>query len=250
MTDFSYQLYSSRNFDFDETLALLQSTGYKGVEAYDGLLSDFGDPIKFKDKLEAHNLEMKSCHMGVDFIKKDIPAIVSMAKTLGLKSVYAPYLDESLRPQNDEGWKDFGAMLNELAKPFNDAGIRFGWHNHDFEFTKTVSGAMPIELMLEAADEIDLELDVAWVVRANYDPSTFFSAYGSRISAAHVKDIAPAGENMDQDGWSDVGSGVVNWRQYMSELKAHNVDHFIMEHDNPKDHVSFATNSINAMKAL
>ena len=64
---------------------------------------------------------------------------------------------------------------------------------------------------------------------------------GDRITAVHVKDIAPAGENADEDGWADVGQGTVDWKGLMAALKEQTkAKYFVMEHDNPKDDKRFA----------
>ena len=78
---------------------------------------------------------------------------------------------------------------------------------------------------------------------------TWVEKYGSRITAAHVKDIAPAGQNADEDGWADLGSGVLDWPALTAALQAKGVDLFIMEHDNPSDMTRFASNSILAFKS-
>ena len=36
----------------------------------------------------------------------------------------------------------------------------------------------------------------------------------------HVKDIAPAGEAADEDGWADLGAGTVDWAGLIGALKA------------------------------
>lgn len=250
MTDFYYQLYSSRNYDLDETLSLLSSLGYKGVEAYEGLFIHLDDPSEFKEKLGAHGLVMKTCHMGVDLIQKDISATIDLANKLGVERVYAPYLNEDQRPKDASGWREFAQLLSKMGQPIMDAGLGFGWHNHDFEFTKLADGQLPMDILLQEAAAIEVEFDVAWAVRAGYDPMEFFKTYGSRITAAHVKDIAPEGEKLDEDGWADVGHGIVDWPTFYQELKTRNVPYLVMEHDNPSDHVRFATNSIKTMNAL
>ena len=65
-----------------------------------------------------------------------------------------------------------------------------------------------------------------------------------------MKDIAPAGQNADEDGWADVGQGTVDWKALMAALRGIGVKHFVMEHDNPKDDVRFATRSIATAKTL
>ena len=59
-----------------------------------------------------------------------------------------------------------------------------------------------------------------------------------------VKDIAALGENLDEDGWADVGHGVVDWKGIMAALRAVGVSNFIMEHDNPSDDARFARRAL------
>jgi hypothetical protein len=33
--------------------------------------------------------------------------------------------------------------------------------------------------------------------------------HAGRVNAVHVKDFAPAGTNLDEDGWADVGAGTL-----------------------------------------
>jgi sugar phosphate isomerase/epimerase len=130
------------------------------------------------------------------------------------------------------------------------AGLAFGWHNHDFELVPLADGSVPMQIILENAPGIDWEADIAWIIRGGGDPMDWIARHGSRITAAHVKDIAPAGECTDEDGWADVGHGVVDWRGIKTALVSAGTGLFVMEHDNPSDNTRFATRSINAFHAL
>lgn len=68
----------------------------------------------------------------------------------------------------------------------------FGWHNHDFEFAALADGSLPMQHILDSAPGIDWEMDVAWVVRGGSEPQDWISPPSQRITAVHVKDIAPA----------------------------------------------------------
>ena len=48
-------------------------------------------------------------------------------------------------------------------------------------------------------------------MRGGADPRRWIERYRGRIPLVHVKDIAPAGEKEDEDGWADVGTGTVPW---------------------------------------
>ena len=249
MTDFSYQLYSSRNFDLAETLKMLGRLGYKQAEGYGGLFGSDDAVKSLRDGLVANGLTMPTAHIGFDMIRDEPAKVIGIAKTLGVKSVFAPYLMPADRPTDAVGWRAFGQQLAAAGKPLVDAGLGFGWHNHDFEFTPLPDGSLPQDMLL-ADNDISVELDVAWVVRGGQDPIAWIGANGHRITAAHVKDIAPKGENADEDGWADVGHGTMPWADIMTALRDTPCTTFVMEHDNPKDHNRFASRSLATVQAL
>jgi sugar phosphate isomerase/epimerase len=124
------------------------------------------------------------------------------------------------RPKDAAGWRAFGARLEKAGAPLRAAGLGFGWHNHDFEFIAQADGSIPQASILEGGPSLEVELDVAWVIRGGSDPLAWINRYAGRITAAHVKDIAPKGQNVDEDGWADVGHGTVDWKTIHAALKA------------------------------
>ena len=99
-------------------------------------------------------------------------------------------------------------------------GIGFGYHNHHWEFQKGADGKFPMDILLEAAPNMEWEMDLAWVVKGGEDPVTWMDKYGNRITAIHVKDIAPAGEKLDEDGWADLGHGTLDWKSLIKTIQA------------------------------
>jgi sugar phosphate isomerase/epimerase len=75
------------------------------------------------------------------------------------------------------------------------------------------------------------------------------SRYGDRVFAYHIKDLAPAGEKLDEDGWADVGTGIVDFAAYLPALYAAPVKLWIAEHDNPSDDARFARAAYDAMSS-
>ena len=68
---------------------------------------------------------------------------------------------------------------------------------------------------------------------------------------AVLEDIARQGEGLDEDGWSDVGHGTIDWRGLMRRLREKSAArHYIMEQDNPNDIERFARRSIEAAQAF
>lgn len=245
----SYQLYSSRRFGpLPETLRMLKDAGYGAVEGY-GALVAAADPGAVRAALDEGGLPMASLHMSLDRIEGDARAAVEAARALGVRSVFVPAVPAEDRSQPAPAWEALGRRLAEAAKPFRDAGLSFGWHNHDFEFARLDGAQRPLELILEGND-IDLELDVAWVARAGEDPMAWIDRYADRITAVHVKDIAPPGENADEDGWADPGHGTLDWPALAARLSDLGVEHWVMEHDEPSDDARFARRAMETARRI
>lgn len=246
---FSYQLYSSRNFPpLTDTLGMLKSAGYAGVEGFAAMYPDDDAAAAVAAALRGAGLVMPTGHFDLAAVENDPAGVIARARVLGVGTIICPWIAPEDRPIDATGWQALGRRLETAAGPFRAAGFAFGWHNHDFEFVALPGGQLPHDLMFAAAPSLGWEIDVAWVVKGGQDPLPFIARYGARILTAHVKDIAPAGRNAAEDGWADVGTGVVDWPRIYAALKATPCAHFIMEHDNPSDHARFARVSIGNAK--
>ncbi len=247
--DYSFQLYSARNFlPWDTVLKRIAALGYTQVEGFGGV---FGEASAFRRLMDENGLTMPTAHVSIDMLEKDYDTVRNVCDTLGITSVFCPYLDASERPADRQGWADFAQRLAAVNNRMRADGRRFGWHNHDFEFVAEADGTVPQEAILEGAPEIDWEADIAWIVRGGGDPIEWIDRYGSRITAVHVKDIAQDGECADEDGWADVGHGTIDWAALMSALQSKSsTKWYVMEHDNPNDFDRFADRSLASLVAM
>lgn len=247
MKPIAYQLYSSRNFDLDETISMLAHLGIAEVEGYGPL---YENTATTRTLLDTYNMTMPTGHFAIDLVENDPDRVLEIARELGIKNVIIPFIQPDRRPVDTPGWRKLGVKVASIGKPIRDAGLGYGWHNHDFEFSALPDGTLPIEHLAEASPEIDLELDLAWIHVAGHNPVTWIERFSGRILAAHMKDRASEGQNADEDGWADVGHGVMDWATIAAALKAANVPRFILEHDNPSDAERFARRSLATVKGL
>ncbi|MBO6757040.1 MAG: sugar phosphate isomerase/epimerase [Roseibium sp.] len=246
MQQFSFQLYSARNMpSLNDALSVIAGAGYTMVEGYPDL---YADPEATRAALDAAGLSMPSGHFSIDMLESDLERAMLVARVLGMSHLYCPFIAEQDRPKAAEGWIAFAGRLEKLAREFSGTGITFGWHNHDFEFASLEDGRVPMALLLEHAPTMSWEADIAWIVRGGQNPFDWISQYGDQISAVHVKDIAPAGECLDEDGWADVGHGTVDWAGLMAALSAGPDRLFVLEHDNPSDVKRFAERSFASVR--
>lgn len=248
MTAISYQLYSSRNFPpLRDTLSMLADLGYGQVEGHGGVYDDLPELVRL---LRDNALTMTSGHFGLHMLEQQSGKILEIADALGMRAIYCPHLAQDLRPDNAAGWQAFGERLQRAGEPYRAAGHIFGWHNHDFEFADKGAGWLPLDEIFKGAPDLSWEADIAWIVCGGGDPHAVIARHGQRISAVHVKDIAPEGRCLDEDGWADVGHGVMDWKSLIAELERTPAQFFVMEHDNPSDDARFAARSIAAFRAL
>lgn len=248
MVDLSYQLYSSRNFTpLDDTLRMLNDLGYSQVEGYGGVFENLRETTGL---LKETGLTMPSGHFGLDMLESDPAQVLEIAEACNMKAVYCPHIAEELRPVDAAGWRAFGARVQKAGEPIREAGLIYGWHNHDFELRPDPNGKVPLEEIFAGGPELSWEADIAWIQRGGADPLDWIARHGTRLSAAHIKDIAPAGACEDEDGWADVGEGVMDWPAIWRALQATPCSIFVIEHDNPSDHHRFARRSITNVAKL
>ncbi len=247
--NFSLQLYSARNFTpWEQVFKSIAALGYKQVEGYGGV---YDDPAAMRALLDEHDLTMPSGHFSLDALENDLSTVLTTASTLGCRSIFCPHITEDLRAPDLPGWQAFAKRLDTIGKKVRASGYRFGWHNHDFEFSTCEDGTVPMQVILDSAPDIDWEMDIAWIARGGSDPASWIASHGSRVTAIHVKDIAASGECTDEDGWADVGHGTLDWPTIMKLVSQHTrAELFIAEHDNPSDHDRFAQRSIAAMQSF
>ncbi len=240
-------LYSSREFPpIEEQAATLAALGYTNVETFPDLYEDLA---RTKVAFDRHGLKVDSMHSDLHTMERDLDETVRVAQTLGASIVVAPWLEPEDRPVDAAGWQALGERLGALARQLKEKGLLLAWHNHDFEFVALADGSMPIEHLLDKPD-VWLELDAAWVYRAGADPVFWVEKLSDRILIGHVKDVAPKGIHLDEDGWTDVGQGEVPWETLWPLYMASPARLMIVEHDQPSDYRRFAERSATEVRSL
>ena len=242
----SFQLYSARSVQpLERQVELIAGLGYRRVEPFGGL---FGDVPRLRDLLAKHGLAAPSAHVGLDRLRADPLAAARLCRELGIGLVVAPAPPPAERNQDAAGWRALGKELARIGRTIVGEGLRFGWHNHDFEFRRLPDGSAPIDFILGDTPDLLWQMDIAWVVRGKADPAAWLSKYAGRIPAVHIKDIAPAGECADEDGWADVGHGTLDWAALLPAARAAGATLLVAEHDKPSDVARFARRTMATVR--
>ena len=241
------QLYTVRDAmksDFEGTIAKVAAVGYKEVE----FAGYFDHPPKdIRAILEKNGLTSPSCHVPYSTVEMMWPQALEAAHTIGHKLIVNPWIDEQQRNSPD-GWKRAADLFNKAGEAAHKAGIQFAYHNHTFEFqpAASIDGKLPYDYLLKQCDPklVKMELDLCWISVAGKDPIAYFNNNPGRFPAVHVKDIkqlpspedAPTASPDKQASFlTEVGSGIIPWKDIFANAGKAGIQHYFVEHDNPSD---------------
>jgi sugar phosphate isomerase/epimerase len=246
----SIQLYTLRSLnDLDRILDGVAAAGYRHVETVG---SHLDDAAVTRAKLDARGLKVSSSHVGLAALRERPDAVIEAARTLGFEQLFMPAVPLEQRAMAADGWRALGRELGQLATRLQAQGVQLGYHNHDWELAPKAGDKTALDLIFEAAEGSPLswQADVAWLVRGGVEPKAWLQRYRSRLVSAHVKDIAPAGQNEDQDGWADVGAGVLEWRDLWRACRDAGAQWMVVEHDKPSDPARTARASFDYLNRI
>src|SRR6476659_3489726 len=197
------QLYSVRDDmhkDPSGTLKQLAGMGYKYVEHANYVNRKFYgySAGEFKKLLDDLGLKMKSGHtvMGKqhwDETKKDFTDswkyTVEDAALVGQQYVISPWLDESLRKNYDDLAR-FLELFNKSGELCKKSGMKFGYHNHDFEFKYSLNNKKLYDIILEHTDPalVAQQMDIGNMYGAGGRALELLKKYPGRFESMHVKD--------------------------------------------------------------
>ncbi len=223
MTEFSYQLYSSRNFPpLADTLTMLTALGYTQVEGYGALYAD-----RRQGRARRRSRPTASpCRPAISAStcwRTTAAGVLKIANaTRHRRRSTAPISCPTSARRTAPGWRAFGERLQTAAAPYRKAGLGFGWHNHDFEFVKTADGAIPQDAIFERRPGSRMGSRHRLGRPRRRRPARLDrTASASASPRSMSRTSRPTGQNADEDGWADVGHGTVDWKAMLEGAEVH-----------------------------
>lgn len=221
------ELYTVRDetkSDFAGTLRRVAQIGYPGIE-----FAGYGDLTarEMLALLAETRLYPVATHLGLDALQDaQLDASIGYCLDIGCPFIVLPWLANEWR--TIEGIQALAPRLNAIGQRCQEQGITFGYHNHDFEFSR-VNGGYLFDYLLQATDPalVKIELDVYWVAYAGVDPLEFLQAHAGRIALIHLKDMA-ADRSM-----TEIGKGMLDMRGICAFAQARGL-WGIVENDHPQ----------------
>jgi sugar phosphate isomerase/epimerase len=239
------QLYTVRDLmaeNVAKTLQLVAKVGYQELE-FAGYFDH--KPKDLRSILDGEGLTAPSCHLPIEAFDNGTDAIIEAALTMGHQYVVIPYLTEEQRGSSIDTYQKLAARFNQIGEALHKAGLKFAYHNHDFEFQLT-DNQVPYDVLLAQTDPryVTMELDLFWTIKAKRDPLAYFAKHPGRFPLWHVKD-------MDNNGnFADVGKGTIDFKAIFAKADVAGLAHAFIEHDATKDPVGTITQGFATLKNL
>jgi sugar phosphate isomerase/epimerase len=227
------QLYTVREaaeHDLAPLLKQIRAIGYTEVETYWNVYTH-----------SAHDLRAMIADAGLGvpsghFDYAEFEGKFDYAHELGVQWMVCPMLPPA-QWGSAEGFRKAAADFNRWGARAQKLGMRFAFHNHNYEFRKFDSDT-GYDILLQETDPalVSLEMDCYWMTQAGNDPLAMLKKLGSRIKMLHLKDRLPgfATSQMldDKAGhFTEVGAGTIHWRPILDAAQKLGVEHYFVEQD-------------------
>jgi sugar phosphate isomerase/epimerase len=222
------QLYSIRDEMSKDPLGSLTQVakmGYKYVEHANYVNGKFYGytPVEFKKVLDGLGLKMISGHTVMskehwDEAKNDFAdswkKTVDDAAILGQKYVVSPSMDDNMRKTYDD-FKRYMDIFNKCGELCKKKGMKFGYHNHAFEFSENLNNEKLFDIMMKSMDPelVVVQLDIGNLYNGGAVALDVVKQYPGRFENIHVKDEILATEGDEKYVSTIIGQGIVNAKE-------------------------------------
>ena len=171
--------------DLPKVLAQIRQIGYEEVELYWNVYTH--PAAELRRMIADAGLRAPSGH----FEYKGLSSKLDYAHDLGLEYMICPMMPPEMRTSPD-GFKAAAEQFNRWGDEIQTAGMKFGFHNHNYEF-RHFDRATGFDILMKNTEAIlvKLEMDCYWITQAGRDPIQMLHEYRGRIRMLHLKDRQP-----------------------------------------------------------
>ncbi|HEU4860867.1 MAG TPA: sugar phosphate isomerase/epimerase, partial [Chitinophagaceae bacterium] len=111
---------------------------------------------------------------------------------------------------------------------------KFGYHNHDFEFSEKLNGETLYDIILANTDErfVIQQLDIGNLYNGGANAFEVVKKYPTRFPSLHVKDEIKATSGNEKYESTILGTGIVNVKEVIDFVRKNTKNvHYIIEQE-------------------
>lgn len=235
---YGVQLYTFRDAMLKDARGTLQGIAKIGIKKIESARSKEGlyyglSPKEMETTCNSLGMQLISGHVALD---DDFQNTMEQAVASGQEYVICSSMPSS--GQSIDNYKSVAEQFNKAGAACKKLGLKFGYHNHEYEF-ETHGGQVLYDILLDETDPelVHMELDLGWVVVAGKDPLAYFEEYPGRFPLWHLKDM-----NMKKRESTEFGKGGLDIITMMQQRKKSGVKHIFIEQE------EYASSPIESMR--
>ena len=183
------QLWSLREYlpkDLRGTLAKVRALGFAEVEGA-GLWG--ATTADLRAALDAAGLRCQSAHLPFERLRDKPVEALAEAKAVGATWAVCPWIPHQGTFTRETALSSAEAF-NRFGMAAADAGLRFAYHCHGYEFTPSPEGTL-FDTLAGATDAklVSFQVDVFHTFHGGGDPAAVITRYKGRVPSLHLKDL-------------------------------------------------------------
>jgi sugar phosphate isomerase/epimerase len=232
------QLYTFRKEMAADALGTLKQIAAIGIKQIETARSEKGHyyglaPKEMKKVCADLGMTLRSGHVHIDDNWKQT---MDEAAESGQEYLICSTMPTS--GQTVSNYRKVAEAFNKAGEACRQRGIKFGYHNHEYEF-ESDGGQVLYDVLLNNTDAalVHMELDLGWVIVGGKAPLDYFKKYPGRFPLWHLKDM-----NLAKKHSVEFGRGSLDIKTMLKHKEQAGLKYFFVEQE------EYAATPLESMK--
>jgi sugar phosphate isomerase/epimerase len=220
--------------DFAHTLKRVSDIGYRTVQlSAVGAMNGDNPEVSVEDArkmLDDNGLKCIATHRPWDSLFHETEKEIAFHQTLDCDYCAVGGIPPEYG-ETPEGYRKWVEDAKTIIPKLQQAGIRFGHHNHAKEFKRIERHGKCLEDIIidEAGDDLYLELDLYWIEHAGLNCCRVLERSHGRVPVIHLKDKEVIEGN--DPVMAPIGEGNLDWPHIIPACEEAGVVYYAVEQD-------------------
>jgi len=221
------QLYTFREKMQSQPLKTLEEIAALGIRKIESAKSQKGHYYGLRPK----EMQSSCTDLGMQLVSGHVHLDAAFDRTLeeAVEAQQAYLICSSLPTpgQTLDNYKRVAEAFNKAGEKCSAAGVRFGYHNHEYEF-ESENGIVLYDVLMDETEAqwVHMELDLGWVIVAGKNPLDYFKKYPGRFPLWHLKDM-----DLKKKHSTEFGKGGLNIPEMLAHQNESGLEHIFIEQE-------------------